>query len=82
LAGLVQHSAGLYRVIAAQRPTAGLDRPTIPKVVLALRLSVMTITKERISPPSFAETKPARVELNPVRVGAAAAIERVVVSRC
>jgi hypothetical protein len=42
----------------------------------------MTITKERISPPSFAETKPARVELNPVRVGAAAAIERVVVSRC
>jgi hypothetical protein len=55
LAGLVQHSAGLHGVIAAQRPTAGLDRPTIPKLALALRSSVMAITKERISPPSCAE---------------------------
>jgi hypothetical protein len=50
LAGLVQHSAGLHGVIAAQRLTAGLDRPTIPKLALALHPSVMTITKERISP--------------------------------
>src|SRR5262249_4571006 len=52
LAGLVQHSAGLRGVIAAQRPITGLDRPTNPKVALALRSSVTTITKERISPPS------------------------------
>jgi len=51
LAGLVQHSAGLHGVVAAQRPT-GLGHPTNPKVTLALRSSVTTITKERISPPS------------------------------
>jgi hypothetical protein len=55
LAGLVQHSAGLHGVIAAQRPTAGLDRPTIAKLALALRSSVTAITKERISLPSCAE---------------------------
>jgi hypothetical protein len=41
-------------VIAAQRPTGGLDRPTTPKVAVALSSSVMTITKERISPSSAA----------------------------
>ena len=46
-------SAGLHRVIAAQRPITGLDCPTAPKVELALRPSVTTITKECISPPSL-----------------------------
>ena len=42
VAGLVQHCAGLHVVIAAQRPITGLDRPTSPKVALALRSSVTT----------------------------------------
>jgi hypothetical protein len=59
LAGLVQHSAGLHGVIAAQQPTVGLDRPTTPKVALALRSSVMTITKERIFTAELHRKKPA-----------------------
>src|SRR5262249_44315759 len=42
-------SAGLHRVVAAQPPITGLDCPTTPKVELALRSSVMTVTKECIS---------------------------------